>query len=83
MCRKKYRNCVFLFWFKACLCYDKLCDSSKRFVPTEERNDSLFKKILAFCIIGPFIYGRGSAPSKKEAEQEAAKNALDKLAKVD
>lgn len=32
--------------------------------------------------IDDIIYGRGSAPSKKESEQEAAKNALDKLAKI-
>ena len=32
--------------------------------------------------IDDIVYGRGSAPSKKEAEQEAAKNALDKLAKI-
>lgn len=32
--------------------------------------------------IDNIIYGRGVAPSKKEAEQEAAKNALDKLAKI-
>ena len=32
--------------------------------------------------IDDIVYGRGSAASKKESEQEAAKNALDKLAKM-
>ncbi len=46
-----------------------------------EEGPSHNKVFTTVVKIDNIIYGKGSAPSKKEAEQEAAKNALDKLAK--
>ncbi len=40
------------------------------------------KKFTVEVRIGNIIYGQGSAGSKKEAEQVAAKNAISKLAKI-
>ena len=64
----------------------------QEYVQTEQRNliyeleseegPSHNKTFTIVVKIDNIIYGRGSAPNKKEAEQEAAKNALDKLAKV-
>jgi len=48
-----------------------------------EEGPSHNKTFTIVVRIDNIIYGRGSAPSKKEAEQEAAKNALEKLAKVE
>ncbi|MBQ7136870.1 MAG: ribonuclease III [Bacilli bacterium] len=48
-----------------------------------EEGPSHNKTFTIVVRIDNIIYGRGSAPSKKEAEQEAAKNALDKLAKIE
>ena len=64
----------------------------QEYVQTEQRNliyelekeegPSHNKTFTIVVKIDNIIYGRGSAPNKKEAEQEAAKNALDKLAKI-
>lgn len=64
----------------------------QEFVQTEQRGlvyeleneegPSHNKTFTIVVKIDNIIYGRGTAPSKKEAEQEAAKNALEKLAKV-
>lgn len=64
----------------------------QEYVQTEQRNlvyeleneegPSHNKTFTIVVKIDNIIYGRGSAPSKKEAEQEAAKNALEKVAKV-
>ena len=64
----------------------------QEFVQTEQRNliyelekeegPSHNKVFTTVVKIDDIIYGRGSAASKKESEQEAAKNALDKLAKI-
>lgn len=48
-----------------------------------EEGPSHNKTFTIVARIDDIIYGRGSAPSKKEAEQEAAKSALEKLAKID
>lgn len=64
----------------------------QEYVQTEQRNlvyeleneegPSHNKTFTIVVKIDNIIYGRGSAPSKKEAEQEAAKNALEKVAKI-
>ena len=64
----------------------------QEYVQTEQRNlvyelekeegPSHNKTFTIVVKIDNIIYGRGSAPNKKEAEQEAAKSALDKLAKI-
>ncbi len=41
-------------------------------------NDPLFTVV---CKVDGLIYGKGQGPSKKEAQKEAAKNALEKLVK--
>lgn len=49
----------------------------------EEKGPS-HQKIFTMCVkIDNIIYGTGTGGSKKEAEQEAAKNALEKMATLD
>ncbi len=48
----------------------------------DEFGPSHDKQFVVEVRIDEIIYGTGSAKSKKEAEQEAAKNAIDKLAKI-
>ncbi len=47
-----------------------------------EEGPSHNKIFTTIVKIDDIVYGRGSAASKKESEQEAAKNALEKLAKI-
>jgi len=49
----------------------------------EEKGPSHNKLFTVVVKVDNLIYGKGTATSKKEAEQEAARNAMEKLAKRD
>ena len=49
----------------------------------DEEGPSHDKTFTVDVLVDGIVYGRGVGSSKKEAEQEAAKVALDKLAKID
>ena len=49
----------------------------------DEVGPSHDKTFTVDVLVDGIVYGRGVGSSKKEAEQEAAKVALDKLAKID
>ena len=49
----------------------------------EEKGPAHLKEFTMAVKIDGIIYGTGVAGSKKEAEQEAAKSALEKLATLD
>lgn len=51
---------------------------SLEYVIVDETGPAHNKTFTAIVKIDDVIYGRGTAHSKKEAEQEAAKNALEK-----
>lgn len=55
---------------------------SLEYVITNEEGPSHNKTFTAIVKIDDIIYGEGVAHSKKEAEQEAAKNALEKSASI-
>ena len=53
---------------------------SLEYVLVNETGPAHDKRFTVEVKIDEIVYGSGTAPSKKEAEQEAAKEALDKLA---
>jgi len=77
-------NVVFFNNYKAVL--QELVQTEQRglFYELENEEGPAQNKIFTMVVkIDDIIYGRGSGSSKKEAEQEAAKDALEKLAKID
>ena len=75
---------VFLNDYKSSL--QELVQTDKRSVHYElidEQGPAHQKSFTMVVKIDGIVYGEGTAGSKKEAEQEAAKNALDKLATID
>ena len=55
---------------------------SLEYVLTEEKGPSHKKEFTVIVKIDNIVYGQGTAHSKKQAEQEAAKDALNKSAKA-
>ena len=76
-------NIVFFSDYKSVL--QEYVQTEQRSLTYELENEEGPSHNKTFTIavkIDDIVYGRGSAPSKKEAEQEAAKSALEKLAKI-
>lgn len=78
------KSTIFFSDYKSAL--QELVQTDKRsvyYVLVKESGPSHQKMFTMAVKIDDIIYGEGTAGSKKEAEQEAAKNALEKLASID
>ena len=78
------KSTIFFSDYKSAL--QELVQTDKRsvyYVLVKESGPSHQKMFTMAVKIDDLIYGEGPAGSKKEAEQEAAKNALEKLASID
>ena len=80
----KDKNTVFFNDYKSSL--QEYVQTDQRSVHYEllEESGPAHNKVFTMIVkVDDIIYGKGTGPSKKEAEQEAAKDALEKLAKLD
>jgi len=77
-------NIIFFSDYKSAL--QESVQTDKRtleYVLIDEQGPSHNKTFTMVVKVDDIVYGRGVASSKKEAEQEAAKDALSKMAKLD
>ena len=78
------KKTVFFSDYKSALQeYVQTDQRSVNYEVVDETGPAHNKTFTIIVKVDGIIYGKGIGPSKKEAEQEAAKNALDKLAPLD